>query len=59
MPINSFGYRKQIDLAEVATCYSAGDEGSEHALDLKDSKSQIAMEGSDADHAALRPMSSS
>jgi hypothetical protein len=48
MPDNSFDIVSKIDLAEVANAIQQAMKEVSTRFDLKDSKSQIAMEGSDA-----------
>jgi uncharacterized protein YajQ (UPF0234 family) len=48
MPDNSFDIVSKIDLAEVANAIQQATKEVTTRFDLKDSKSQIAMEGSDA-----------
>ena len=48
MPDNSFDIVSKIDLAEVANAIQQAMKEVSTRFDLKDSKSQIAMEGTDA-----------
>ena len=48
MPDNSFDIVSKIDLAEVANAIQQAMKEVSTRFDLKDSKSQIAMEGADA-----------
>src|ERR1035441_6033934 len=48
MPDNSFDIVRKIDLAEVANAIQQAMKEVSTRFDLKDSKSQIAMEGTDA-----------
>jgi len=48
MPDNSFDIVSKIDLAEVANAIQQATREVSTSFDLKDSKSQIAMEGTDA-----------